>query len=197
MWTHDASVSLPSSSGGLDALLNTPRTTSQLWDHRRPGLVPNTDGVHAEKLDNVRSSPLLVRHAGVDRTPKRVTETSTPHWKTTHTLNTKSSFPSCSPLKTVSPTTRQPTISPVTAPIEVPTAPRPKKARIDAERGRRVDLRDKFTKLRDKLPMGGQKGSKVNILDRAMSYIDELRRVSEVQSAQLRALQADFNEKKQ
>lgn len=90
MWTHDASVSLPSSSGGLDALLNTPRTTSQLWDHRKPD-VSNLSGVHAEKVDDVGSSPLLVCHAGVDRTPgvhrtpKQVTESFTPYLRITPT----------------------------------------------------------------------------------------------------------------
>lgn len=170
-WTHDASVSLPSSSGGLDALLNTPRTTSQLWDHRKPD-VSNLSGVHADNVDDVGSSPLLVRHAGVDRTPgvhrtpKQVTESFTPYLRITPTYHTKSKFPSSSLLETVSSPARLPPISPITASTERIPAPRPKKARIDAERGRREDLRDRFTKLRDMLPMSGQKGSKVNILDR-------------------------------
>ncbi|KAJ9120195.1 hypothetical protein QFC22_003095 [Naganishia vaughanmartiniae] len=50
----------------------------------------------------------------------------------------------------------------------------PKKARIEAEKGRREELREKFASLRDALPMEGQKASKINILERAISYIGEL-----------------------
>ncbi|KAJ9121018.1 hypothetical protein QFC24_004999 [Naganishia onofrii] len=79
----------------------------------------------------------------------------------------------------------------------------PKKARIEAEKGRREELRDKFASLRDALPMEGQKASKINILDRvisfivAISYIGELKATVQEQESQLSALRLRLEHKKE
>jgi hypothetical protein len=167
MWTHDASVSLPSSSGGLDALLNTPRTSSKLWDHRQPD-VALPDGGEANDGESLKPSPALDRPTGASRTSKRPPAKLVPYSASTISPNNNDmTLPTSSPLRIRFPSARLPTISPVTALTDgqSSTVP-PKKARLAAERGRRGDLREKFAKLRDKLPMGGQKGSKVNVLDR-------------------------------
>lgn len=171
MWTHDASVSLPSSSGGLKALLNTPRMSLKLWDHRKTNVsFPDDSAVNGLVSDEV--SPSSTRQTRASRTPKRSAGRSTPYSKNTTSHQTDSSFPNSSPLQFYSPSARLPTISPVvaTTEVEAATVP-PKAARLEAERGRRGDLREKFAKLRDKLPMDGQKGSKVNILDRGKRFV--------------------------
>lgn len=165
MWTHDASVSLPSSSGGLDALLNTPRTSSKLWDHRQPD-VALPDGGEANDAESLKPSPAL--STGASRTSKRPPAKLVPYSaNTTSPNNNDMTLPTSSPLRIRSPSARLPTITPVIASTDSQSSTvLPKKARLAAERGRRGDLREKFAKLRDRLPMGGQKGSKVNVLDR-------------------------------
>ncbi|PPQ68757.1 hypothetical protein CVT26_001726 [Gymnopilus dilepis] len=46
-----------------------------------------------------------------------------------------------------------------------------RRQRIEAEQRRRDELRDGYAKLKDALPVSNQKSSKVNLLDRATSYI--------------------------
>lgn len=153
---HDASVSLPSSSGGLDALLNSPRPPCTSGQSRSKDILTKDDGLPTvpdargttggEATPCPRQSSVLVEvPPSASRTPSQAIRHG-----------------SDSPIRPVAPALASSDAwSPATAINQSPRT-----ARVAAERGRREDLRGRFMKLKGILPMHGRKGSKVNILDR-------------------------------
>lgn len=160
---HDAAVSLPSSSGGLDALLNSPRPIGTSGQSKLAGVFTKTDtqaipdvleiGSYEESTPYPRQASVLTE---VDHLALNSVCESSRHCSTSLKAMASSE-----------------TISSSTA-----AEHSPRKARVEAERGRRDELRDRFARLKDILPMAGRKGSKINILDKGGSeMIDNSRAV--------------------
>ncbi|KAJ9103872.1 hypothetical protein QFC21_002334 [Naganishia friedmannii] len=165
---HRASVSLPSSSGGLDALLNPPRAASSSLTHPKHA-IPYYESGRSHVFQN---------------TGERVPGSADPYPRRASSPDTAARRSPISPY----PFTFMPLIGTGTSYSAVPLSNvDPKKARIEAEKGRREELRERFASLRDALPMEGQKASKINILDRA---------VLQEQEIQLSALRHELEDKK-
>lgn len=145
---HDAAVSLPSSSGGLDALLNSPRPIGTSGKPKLTGVFTKTDTWAVpdvlEIVSHGESTP-CPRQASV------LAEVEDLASKSTYGTYCSTSLKAMASSETISSSTA--------------AEHSPRKARVEAERGRRDELRDRFSKLKDLLPMAGRKGSKINILD--------------------------------
>ncbi|KAJ9094377.1 hypothetical protein QFC19_007986 [Naganishia cerealis] len=177
---HLASVSLPSSSGGLDALLNPPRTASHPT-HLKDSMPYYKGGKRQGVTSSEHSSGFPNPYPRRASSPGTVTR----HLRSPSPISSKrKEGPSAYPL-TYMPLTRA-GISNFTLPLSNVD---PKKARIEAEKGRRVELRDKFANLRDAMPMDGQKVSKINILDRG-EWKGFTAGVHELDDGDIRQLQA-------
>ncbi|GHJ83874.1 hypothetical protein NliqN6_0276 [Naganishia liquefaciens] len=153
---HDAAVSLPSSSGGLDALLNSPRPIGSSGQPKITGVFTKVDQqsmpVVLEMVASRESTPCR-RQASMKLTSARP-DSSAPSEASRHCS---------SPLKAVA--------SSETVSSWAVAGDNSRTARVQAERGRRGALRERFAKLNDLLPMMGQKGSKINVLDRGESQV--------------------------
>lgn len=154
---HDVSVSLPSSSGGLDALLNSPRPIGTSGQSRIAGVfrkdVRQTMADARETVDGgettcARQASVLVEVPPSASTSETLRQNSTP---------------------------LQPMALPCSDTYSSSFGQSPRSARVVAERGRREDLRGRFTKLKDLLPMAGQKASKINILDRGACRVNGIK----------------------
>lgn len=67
-----------------------------------------------------------------------------------------------------------------------------RRQRIEAEQKRRDELRDGYTRLREVLPSSAQKGSKVALLDRATTYIQQLEGSTSQLNTRLRDMEAEM-----
>ncbi|EJD52218.1 hypothetical protein AURDEDRAFT_149656 [Auricularia subglabra TFB-10046 SS5] len=67
-----------------------------------------------------------------------------------------------------------------------------RRQRIEAEQKRRDELRDGYTRLREVLPSNAQKGSKVALLDRATTYIQQLEGSTSQLGSRLKEMEAEM-----